>query len=190
MIELALFLSLSTSVPELAPTHVAPSQLSKLAVSQQEARPTTPARFRMPPRCDDGSDIFRPDGTPNWECELQGCGPDELTCWSERLDHCYDDSGDDNGLCKERKVTTCNSRWSCFKLWANCRGGEYGCSKSAWPGCGQGSCTSTTLQGSAPKKSASSSTYSKLPTASDVAHPGSRSLPPVRTTGTVGGHDV
>lgn len=175
MIELAFFLSLS--VPDIAPA------------AHPQGLPTS-SRLTAPLRCDDGSGLYQPDGSPNWECELLACSPHELTCWSERLDHCYDEAGDDNGVCSARKVTTCNSRWSCFKLWANCRGGEYGCNKPAWPGCGEGACTTASLKGSPPKKSASSSGAPHRATSPVRIEPRARRLLRKRTKGSVGGHDV
>lgn len=177
MIELALFLSLGASAPAIVPMAPPPG-------------PQASVRIRAPLRCDDGSDLYRPDGTPNWDCELSSCSPHELTCWSERLDHCYDDSGDDNGVCSARKVTTCDSRWSCFKLWANCRGGEYGCTQTAWPGCSSGTCTTAGLKSTLPKKGASSSAGgATAPRTEHVAPSGSRLLDS-ETRSRVESHDV
>lgn len=91
--------------------------------------------------CDDGTSVHRPDGTPNWDCQLRGCSPHEKTCWSDRLDFCRDSSGADRGICVyERSATTCKSRWSCFDLWAYCNG-VYQCHDDSYFGCTDGSCT-------------------------------------------------
>lgn len=72
--------------------------------------------------CDDGSRLFHPDGSPNWDCDLDGCSLLEGVCWAERLDFCFDDAGNETGACIWRERKKCNSRWTCFKLWASCDG--------------------------------------------------------------------
>jgi hypothetical protein len=97
--------------------------------------PTPPVR-----RCDDGAPAWSDRGSPNWDCELHGCTPHEAICWSERLDHCYDVSGNDLGLCLFA-VETCNSRFTCFDLWLYCPG-QYECTdEDSWIGCTEGKCT-------------------------------------------------
>lgn len=78
-------------------------------------------------RCDDGSKPFHVNGMPNWSCRIDGCGPLELVCWSERVDFCFDDGdGEDTGECDwdaaTKGATTCDGWISCFKLWAGCDG--------------------------------------------------------------------
>lgn len=124
MIELVLFLL------DPAPAHLSASDIELAATSAK----------RAPILCDDRSSPFGPDGNPNWDCELAGCTPFAPVCWSYRLDFCYDENGDDTGECAWGGAQTCNSRWSCFKLWAGCDG-EYQCDQASWPGCGSGSCT-------------------------------------------------
>lgn len=177
MIELAILLSLSASAPLVAPPAQPPQP--------QQAWPGGPDRRRAPLRCDDGSSVYHVDGSPNWDCELRNCSPHEFVCWSERLDHCYDDSGDDNGVCGARKVTSCKSRWGCFKLWANCNG-EYTCTQNAWPGCAEGSCTTATLKTSPPLSGAAS----PAPPPARARRRAALRLPPMQTRGNVGGHDV
>lgn len=128
-------------------------------------------RWRAPLRCDDGSSPFQSDGSPNWDCEIHECSPHEDLCWSERLDHCYDDNGDDNGVCGGEEVTTCKSKWSCFKLWVGCNG-PYQCNSGVWYGCDDGQCTERNRKSESarPRRLA----------------PRSASLSPVRTTGKVG----
>jgi len=90
--------------------------------------------------CDDGSSPRRADGSPNWDCEIHGCSPHEPICWSDRLDFCFDESGDDLGICTYRPRKKCGSRWSCFDLWLYCDG-VYQCHDDSWVGCTNGSCT-------------------------------------------------
>lgn len=160
------------------------SEASPAAQPLQDGR-EGPTRLQAPLRCDDGSNLYESDGAPNWDCELRGCSPHEWVCWSERLDHCYDDSGDDNGVCIAKKVTPCNSRWECFKAWANCKG-EYQCESTSWPGCTKGSCTTADA---APSPS-SPGAVSPAAARHKIAPPGRgrRYLSGVRTRGTVGGH--
>lgn len=128
MIELALLLSLGTSLP------VQPAEPYQV---RTEAR----SRLASPRRCDDGSSFRHADGSPNWDCELHGCSPHASICWSERLDFCYDESGDDAGVCAWGEVQTCNSRWTCFDLWTGCNG-KYEChEEDSWIGCTDGTCT-------------------------------------------------
>jgi len=125
VIELALFLLLDPTSAHLA---------DREAYHQPVERPV-----RL--RCDDGSPVWTPDGGPNWDCELAGCSPHEQVCWSDRLDVCFDESGDSNGVCKFAEPQKCDSRWSCFKLWASCDT-EYTCEKPVGWGCGGGTCAS------------------------------------------------
>jgi hypothetical protein len=91
--------------------------------------------------CDDRSPLIKPDGSVNWDCEIDGCSPSAPVCWSERLDFCFID-GEDTGECvwDPTAVMTCNGWWSCLKLWAGCDG-VYECNESSGVGCGSGSCT-------------------------------------------------
>jgi len=128
VIEVALLLSLGASLPEPPAEAVGHSIVG-------------PSRRRGPPRCDDGSPLRHPDGSPNWDCELRGCSPHEAVCWSDRLDYCYDESGDDAKICAWGKLQTCNSRWTCFDLWTGCDG-KYECNEEdSWIGCTDGTCT-------------------------------------------------
>lgn len=87
-------------------------------------------------RCDDGSYLIYPDGSINWDCELDGCNPLEPVCWDERLDFCFDDAGNDTGDCVWRARTECSTLWGCIKLYASCDGRfDYDLST------GRGSCT-------------------------------------------------
>ena len=80
-----------------------------------------PDTLGIPKRCDDGSSLFRPDGTPNWRCRLDGCPPLAPVCWPERLDFCFDEHGDDTGMC-DYEVRICKTKFSCFLEWAGCEG--------------------------------------------------------------------
>lgn len=202
MIELAFFLLLNPSISITLP-----------APQPQQSHHHAPARLRAPLRCDDGHAIFEPDGSPNWDCELQGCSPHEALCWSDRLDHCYDENGDENGMCGGKKVTPCNSRWECFKSWANCTG-EHTCDDtSGWLGCPKGACTTNEAPVSPSPPGAASPASAKPPPKPPAKPPAQirssprapspsprgdayhkraasqgRDLPAVRTRGSVGGH--
>lgn len=88
--------------------------------------------------CDDGSAVYDTEGRPNWSCSLQGCSSDEGICWDYRLDHCFDENGDDNASCMYEK-SECTSRLQCFDLWLYCAG-TYTCHEGVI-GCTHGSCT-------------------------------------------------
>ena len=136
MIEIAFFLSLDAT----------PSQAVRTPQQQPYFlyhAPTIelPSRLRAPVRCDDGSNLKSPDGSPNWACEIHDCSPHEAVCWSDRLDFCYDEEGDDAGVCAWGEPQTCNSRWSCFDTWSGCNG-QWECHESvSWVGCTDGTCT-------------------------------------------------
>lgn len=98
-------------------------------------------RRRSPVRCDDGSSPRDLDGSPNWDCELRGCSPLAPVCWSDRLDFCFDDLGDDMGVCAWAEPQHCDSRLTCFDLWTSCDG-KYECHEDdSWIGCTNGTCT-------------------------------------------------
>jgi hypothetical protein len=108
-------------------------------VFQREQAAATAGELRIR-ACDDGSSPWTATGEPNWDCEIDACSPHESTCWDERLDFCFDDSGDDAGICRWERQQTCDSVWKCFKLWANCNG-RYTCKVSgSWVGCTEGTC--------------------------------------------------
>lgn len=102
---------------------------------------STPSDLKAPdaPRCDDGSDAYDEEGLPNWSCSRQGCSPEEGLCWDYRLDHCFDENGDETGSCLI-DVQECNSRWECFDMWFYCAG-EYECIEDGVVGCKRGKCT-------------------------------------------------
>lgn len=79
-------------------------------------------RRTRPKQCDDGTSIYHADGTPNWDCELDGCGMLEPVCWSARIDFCFDEDGNETGECVWRTRQKCTTKWSCIKLWAGCDG--------------------------------------------------------------------
>lgn len=118
------------------PGDVTPAEPSPAA----QTRPSGPTSLRAPRLCDDGSAPWDPAGAPNWDCEIDACSPHELICWDERLDFCFDDSGNDAGICLWRAQQSCSSVWQCFKLWANCDG-RYECQVTGSPfGCAEGTC--------------------------------------------------
>lgn len=80
-----------------------------------------PETLDSPKRCDNGSSLFRPDGSPNWRCRLDGCPPLAPVCWPERLNFCRDENGDDTGEC-DYEVRVCKTKFSCFLEWAGCDG--------------------------------------------------------------------
>lgn len=125
MIELAFFISLDAVALVLTVPNFYQTQVKELG-------------RRAPIRCDDGSSPRRPDGSPNWNCEIRGCGPHESTCWSDRIDFCFNESGDDAGICLWEEPQTCKSILSCIDLWSGCNG-EWSCS-SPIP-CNDGVCT-------------------------------------------------
>lgn len=91
-------------------------------------------------RCDDGSPLYTPEGRPNWDCWLAGCTPHDDICWSDRLDHCFDEAGNDRGVCVY-STSRCDGVFSCYKLWFSCVG-EYKCLESGpIVGCKKGTCT-------------------------------------------------
>lgn len=115
--------------------------------------PDTAATITISPtkRCDDGASPVRRDGSPNWACEIDGCGPLERVCWSERVDFCFDEAGEDTGECAWEKPSTCSGVWNCFKLWVNCDG-QWGCEVGT--PCTSGSCTPIPLFEPEPPSSA------------------------------------
>lgn len=146
----------------------------------------TPTRLRAPRRCDDGSNPFQKDGSPNWECEIRECSPFEAICWLESHDACYDENGDDNGACGGEEVKTCNGWINCFGLWARCDG-AYECQESSSLGpCNKGICT---LRDAAPttRRSAPPTDSPERAARSSHASPRSQSFTIVRRTGKVGG---
>lgn len=73
-----------------------------------------------PLQCDDGSSLYSASGTPNWECTIEGCAPNQ-TCWTDSISHCYDSAGHENGACA-LEDQRCSGAWSCFSLWWKCDG--------------------------------------------------------------------
>lgn len=90
------------------------------------------------PICDDGSSPYDENDQPNLECEIEACAVGEPLCWSERLDLCYDASGDDNGTC-HLLDKACASSLGCWGLYIACVG-EWSCEDTHWWGCGRGTC--------------------------------------------------
>ncbi|MFO7563143.1 MAG: hypothetical protein R6X02_10910 [Enhygromyxa sp.] len=88
--------------------------------------------------CDDGSSAYDENGDPNADCEINECVVMESLCWSERLDFCYSESGDDNGSCHLRDKA-CGNGVSCWGLYIACVG-EWSCRDPQWWGCGRGTC--------------------------------------------------
>lgn len=99
------------------------------------------------PRCDDGSPPYDRRGRPNLDCVVDGCWPDEPICWSERLDHCFSEDGDDAGVCVFT-ASTCDSWYSCFDLFLYCDG-QWGCNSSSLGVCTDGYCI-TSAPGTTP----------------------------------------
>jgi hypothetical protein len=101
--------------------------------SEAEPTPTEPV-------CDDGSSPYDENGQPKVnDCEINACVVAEPLCWSERLDLCYTESGDDNGSCY-MEDKQCSSSLGCWGLYIACVG-EWNCRDSYWWGCGNGTCT-------------------------------------------------
>lgn len=95
--------------------------------------------------CDDGSLAWDSTGSPNWACTISGCSPHESSCWSERLDVCFDEDGEELGRCSY-SADECHGRWECFDLWLYCEG-EYECHESGIIGCTHGTCTTAEVDG-------------------------------------------
>lgn len=118
----------TASLPEFMLTLV-----FSFAAADRESRSTDDE-----PICDDGSSPYDDNGEPNLDCEIEQCAVGEPLCWSERLDLCYDDGGDDNGSCAfEDKA--CANGVSCWGLYIACVG-EWSCRETNWWGCGEGTC--------------------------------------------------
>ncbi|MFV8750933.1 hypothetical protein ACNOYE_10350 [Nannocystaceae bacterium ST9] len=90
------------------------------------------------PRCDDGSLLIRPDGSVNGRCMIDGCRFGSKVCWSERIEHCFDDEGLDIGVCL-LEDTKCDTVLACAWDFAFCDG-EYECLVPALVGCQEGIC--------------------------------------------------
>lgn len=89
--------------------------------------------------CDDGSSPRLPDGSPNWNCTIEGCSPHDMTCYEERLDHCRDEAQPAVDHCRYQ-TTECKSKIACFDLWLGCPG-EYKClDEESWIGCNHAQC--------------------------------------------------
>jgi hypothetical protein len=90
--------------------------------------------------CDDGSSLYDEQGQPRVnDCEIEACVVGEPLCWSERLDICYTEAGDENGSCY-MEDKSCTSSLGCWGLYIACVG-EWSCQDSNWWGCGEGTCT-------------------------------------------------
>lgn len=98
--------------------------------------------YRPKVSCDDGASPYDRRGRPNIDCAIDGCWPDELICWSDRLDHCFSDDGEDLGVCLFT-TSTCGSWHSCFDLFLYCDG-QWGCNSSSWGVCTNGYCITST----------------------------------------------
>lgn len=92
--------------------------------------------------CDDDTTVWDADGWPNWACAIEGCTPHEPICWDHRLDHCFDEDGNDRGTCAYGE-TECHNRLECFNLWVHCEG-SYECHSSTSVGCTDGTCITAT----------------------------------------------
>lgn len=89
--------------------------------------------------CDDGSPPQNRYGRINWSCTVNGCPPNADVCWEDRLDHCFDSSGKDLGVCNYL-VSSCDSIASCLAMWFNCTG-TWNCNKPTKLACKSGTCT-------------------------------------------------
>lgn len=92
-----------------------------------------------PIRCDDGSSPRDAAGKPNWDCYIEGCSSNDLICWEERLDHCFDESSTE-AQCVFT-TSTCSSKIRCFDLWLGCSGKWECMDTESWIGCDSGKCT-------------------------------------------------
>lgn len=88
--------------------------------------------------CDDGSSPYDESGEPKVDCEINACVVVESLCWSERIDACFDDGGDDNGRC-HLQDKQCGNGVTCWGLYIACVG-EWSCRDPQWWGCGKGTC--------------------------------------------------
>jgi hypothetical protein len=91
------------------------------------------------PICDDGSFPYDANGRPNFQCKIDGCGPADRVCWPDALAGCYDDAGEENGVCL-LATESCEGIVPCFGMWLACYG-TWVCEIPGVLGCKQGSCT-------------------------------------------------
>lgn len=113
--------------------------LPALLLLMLSAPPPGPDDASAPLVCDDGGSPWSTDGSPNWDCTLDGCSPHDMVCGEERLDHCRDEAQPDVDHCAYSTIE-CHSKWSCFDLWVGCPG-EYKClDEESWIGCDHAQC--------------------------------------------------